>query len=54
MNKNHLELNMKVDSTTTDLKSVQLHLSELIGLPAKVEKLEDAIAHLLSYLRTLI
>ena len=39
---------MKVDSTTTELISVQSSLTELIGLSAKVEKLEDTIAHLLS------
>ena len=48
MNKNHSELSMEVDSTTTELKSDQLSLSKLIGLPANVEKLEDTIAHLLS------
>ena len=48
VNKNHSELSTKVDSTTSKLKSVQSSLSELIGLPAKVEELEDTIAHLLS------
>ena len=47
MNTNHSELSMKVDSTTTELKSIQLSLHKLIGSPAKVEKLEDTIAHLL-------
>ena len=48
MNKNHSELSVKVDSNTTELKSVQLSLSELIGLQAKVKKLKDTISHLLS------
>ena len=48
MNKNHSELSMKVDSTTTELKSVQLSLSKVIGLPAKGEKSEETFAHLLS------
>ena len=48
MNKNHSELSTQVDSTPTELKSVQLSLSELIGLAAKLKKLEDTLAHLLS------
>ena len=47
-NRNHSELSMKVDSITTELKSVQLSLSNLIGLQARVNKLEDTIANLLS------
>ena len=48
MNENDSELSTKVDSTTTELKSVQLSLSKLIGLLTKVEKLQDTFAHLLS------
>ena len=46
MNKNHSELSAKVDLNITELKSVQLSLSNLIGLPARVEKLECTIADL--------
>ena len=48
MNKNHSELSAKVDSNITELKSVQLSLSNLIGLPARVEKLENTITHLVT------
>ena len=48
MNKNHSELGANVDSNITELKSVQLSLSHLIGLPATVEKLENTIAHLVT------
>ena len=48
MNKNHSELSAKVDSNITELKSVQSSLSNLIGLPAWVEKLENTITHLVT------
>ena len=48
MNKNHSELSVKVDSNTVNLKTVQLSLSNLTGLLARVEKFKDTIAHLLS------
>ena len=48
MNKNHSELSVKVDSNTTDLKSVQSSLSNSIGFPARVEKLENTITHLVT------
>ena len=48
MNKNHSELSAKVDSNITELKSVQLSLSNLIGLPARIEKLENTITHLVT------
>ena len=48
MNSNHLELGAEVDSNITELKSVQLNLSNLTGLPARVDKLEDTIANVLS------
>ena len=38
MNRNHSELSVKVDSSITELKSVQLSLSSLTGLPARVVK----------------
>ena len=48
MNKNHSELSVKVDSNITELKSVQFSLSNLIGVPARVKKLENTIAHLVT------
>ena len=36
MNKNHAEINVKVDSNITVQKSVQSSLSNLIGFPARV------------------
>ena len=45
MNKNHSEPSEKVDSNITELKSVQLSLSNLIGLPARIKKLENTIAY---------
>ena len=48
MNRNHSELSVKVDSNITELKSLQSSLSSLIGLPARISKLEDAIANVLS------
>ena len=48
MNRNHSELSVKVDFNITELKSVQSSLSNLSGLPARVNKLENAIANLLS------
>ena len=44
-NKNYSELSAKVDSSITKLKSVQLSISNLIGLLARVEKLENTITH---------
>ena len=48
MNRNYLELSAKVDSNITELKSVQSSLSNLIGLPARVNKLKVVIVNLLS------
>ena len=48
MNRNHSELSAKVDSNITELKSVQSSLSNIIGLLARVKKLKDTIANLLS------
>ena len=52
MYKNHSELSAKVDSNITELKSVQLGLSNLIGLPTRVEKWENTIAHLVTKTHT--
>ena len=48
MLRNHPELSVKVDSNITELKSVQSSLPNFIGLPARVDKLENTIANLLS------
>ena len=48
MNKNHSELSLKVDSNITELKPVQSSLSNLIGLPARIEKLENTFAHIVT------
>ena len=47
MNKNHSELSVKVDSNITELKSVQLSLSNLLDLLARVKKL-NTITHLVT------
>ena len=48
INRNYSKLSAKVDSNITELKSVQSSVSNLSGLPAKVDKLEDTTANLLS------
>ena len=46
ISKNHSELSAKVDSNIIEMKFVQSSLSNLIGLPARVEKLENTICTL--------